>query len=52
MSFLDDLAFFARLIVSANRFKKHFMLSDRELAARGMDRQRLVRGYLHDLGAH
>jgi hypothetical protein len=52
MSFLDDLAFFARLIISANRFEKHFMLSDRELAARGMDRQRLVRGYLRDLAAH
>ena len=52
MSFLDDLAFFVRLIVSANRFEKLVMLSDRELAARGLERQRLVRGYLRDLGAN
>lgn len=51
MSFLDDLAFFARLIIDANRFEKLAMLSDRQLAARGIDRQRLVRGYLRDLGA-
>lgn len=52
MSFLDDLAFFFRVIVNANRFEKLFMLSDRELAVRGIDRQRLLRGYLRDLGAH
>ena len=52
MSFLDDLAFFVRLIVSVNRFEKLVMLSDRELAARGLERQRLVRGYLRDLGAN
>lgn len=52
MSFLDDLAFFVRLVVNANRFEKLFLMSDRELAARGIDRQRLVRGYLRDLGAH
>jgi hypothetical protein len=52
MSFLDDLAFLVRLIVDANRFEKLFMLSDRQLAARGVERQRLVRGYLRDLGAY
>jgi hypothetical protein len=50
MSFLDDLAFFARLVIEANRFEKLFMMSDRELAARGFERQRLVRGYLRGPG--
>jgi hypothetical protein len=52
MTFIDDLAFFARLVVGANGFAKLFGLSDRELTARGLDRQRLVRGYLRDLGVH
>ncbi len=51
MSFLKDLAFFFRLVTEANRFEKLFMMSDRELAQRGYDRDRLVRGYLYGLGA-
>ena len=51
MTFLTPFAVFARVIVDANRFEKLFMLSDRELAARGMDRQHLVRSYLSGLNA-
>jgi hypothetical protein len=51
MSFLHHLVFLARLIIDANRFEKLAMLSDRQLAARGMDRQSLVHGYLRTLAA-
>jgi hypothetical protein len=51
MPLFSDLAFFARLVIEANRFEKLVMMSDRELAARGLDRQRVVRGYLRNLGA-
>lgn len=52
MFFLDNLTFFARLMIESNRFGRLAMMSDHELRARGTDRQRLVRGYLREIGAH
>jgi hypothetical protein len=51
MIFLDDLAAFARLLIEANRFGRLSMMSDRELALRGLDRGRLLRSYLREIGA-
>jgi hypothetical protein len=52
MFFLDNFTFFARLMIESNRFGRLAMMSDHELRARGTDRQRLVRGYLREIGAH
>ena len=51
MALADSLVIFARLIRDANRFGTLYMLSDADLARRGIARERLLRGYLFSLGA-
>lgn len=51
MSLLKPLVRFARDAFGAGRFEYLFALTERELAQRGLDRQRLVRGYVSGLGA-
>lgn len=39
-------------ISTANRYALLFSMSERELAMRGLDRDRLARGYIQGLGAN